>query len=217
MSRRAFGLLIIIGKNDCMVLLRTKVVIEDNVVTNIKIELFFYFLFSVTCAIVCYALFATWVRYDFCFDFNSNIWPLWMFAFLILTVLFMFFGVLNVDKLFWVRKGVEKVSLINDVLYVVWEGKIFSYKKLVQTKNIISISFCKPWQRPLGMASPLYTFRQVGYKNGKIEIKYRINKNIHTIKIGLFLSDKDAHNTILVLDRMMNRQKSLFGSGLHRS
>lgn len=124
-----------------MVLLRTKVVIEDKVITNIKIELFFYFLFSATCAIVCYALFATWVRYDFCFDYNSNIWPLWMFAFLILTVLFMFFGVLNVDKLFWVRKGVEKVSLINDVLYVVWEEKFLATKSVCKQKTLYRFRF----------------------------------------------------------------------------
>ena len=189
-----------------MVLVRTRVTIEDNIVTNIKIELFFYVLLSVICSIVCYALFSTWARYDFGFDYDSNIWPLWMFVFLILLSLFMFLILRSVDKLFWVRKGVENIYLINDVLCVVWEGKLLNYKQFIPTKNIISISFCKPWQKPLGIASPLYTFRQVGYNNGKIEVRFYVNKNVRTIKFGLFLSDVDAHNTILVLERKIKGQ-----------
>ena len=87
-----------------------------------------------------------------------------------------------------------------------WEGKIFDHQKMVPTNEIISISSVKPWQKPLFMASPLYTFRHVGWENGKIEIKYHVNKSIHAIKFGLFLPDADARNTILMIERKIKEQ-----------
>ncbi len=184
-----------------MVLYKSRVIVKNSTITNIKIELFIYILFGIICAIVCYAFFATWKWNDFSFDFKQMCRQLCLFASVAFLCSFILLASLSVDRLAWIRNGVETVSLINGGLHVEWEGKIFARKRIVPIGNIISVSYCKPWQKPFLMASPTFSFRQVGYGNGKIEVKYNTSRKIRTMKFGLFLSDVDARNVVSQLER----------------